>query len=361
MRAVRIPGIWLCLALVLGSPAEIRSGTPDGDGAGGAPSESAIAARIREAWSELHRLKKTATPEVTRERQRQLAQQLFSDYLRLPESTAGQQALASAFRIWGDAADAAAIEGALGQVDRGSRHWVTLLRSARSAFVARDRIEDFRERAAALAAEITEATVAAAVWIDLGRDFRDAGEPERAADCFRQALAREPGPSLAATADAALRAIDRLAPGREAPLFTAVALGGKHVELKGLRGRAVVLQFWSVECKDCYPELDRLQRLREAHPRSRLELVSVALDSDVEVVRKTVEARGADWLQIVEEPQDGPGRLARLYEVRALPQAYLLDRSGGIVLGTSDGVALEAAVAELLAEEAASSGRLSAN
>jgi hypothetical protein len=229
-------------------------------------------------------------------------------------------------------------------------HWETLLRSARPAFRDRGRLDEFREISARLAGEIADAEVAAGVWIALGRDYRDAGDEQRAADCFRRALARDPGPSLSATARAALREIDRLAAGRRAPAFSAVDLWGSEFRSGELRGRAVLLQFWSVDCEGCFRELDRLQGIRASYPRSRLELITVALESDREVVLRIVEGRKADWVTICEPPRDGGTPLERLFEVRELPQAFLIDAEGRIVLGTADGAELEAALADLLAE-----------
>lgn len=310
---------------------------------------SHTADRIREAWAEIQRLKRTA-PAAEAERQQQLfAKEFFDFYLAHPETTPGQQALATAFRMWSNTGDHASIETAMGRVERGSPHWVQLIELARPAYIAAERRDEYREMVARLAGELTDPDVAAEVWLILGRDYRSFADLDRAADCFRSAIALEAHPRLVDAAQTALRALDRLAIGKVAPRFSSTDLQGRPVSLSELEGKFVLLVFWSSKCTACLPELDHLRWVRAAYPADQLALIGVALDARADPVRRFVDVRGMDWPQIFDgQALDGP--VPRLYEVREGPRSFLIDPDGLIVARDISGQELDALLAERLPE-----------
>ncbi|MGH2409922.1 MAG: SurA N-terminal domain-containing protein, partial [Chloroflexota bacterium] len=72
--------------------------------------------------------------------------------------------------------------------------------------------------------------------------------------------------------------------GHPAPPFVAVDLAGRAVSLADLRGKAVVLDFWTTPCLDCQGDLPLLLALSRTHPH----LVVVALDrqEDAATIRR---------------------------------------------------------------------------
>ncbi len=61
----------------------------------------------------------------------------------------------------------------MARVDRGSRHWVQLIRLARPAFVTMERLEDYRTIVIELAAELTDPKVASEVFRNILDRWRD--------------------------------------------------------------------------------------------------------------------------------------------------------------------------------------------
>jgi peroxiredoxin len=313
----------------------------------GAAGETEPSERMREAWAEIHRLQREGESAEAERKQVAFAAEFFEFYLTETESTPGQQALATAFRMWGRAGDDGAIEAAMARVDRGSRYWVQLIRLARPAFVTMERLEDYRTIVTELAAELTDPKVASEVWITLGRDFRSSGDLQQAGDCFQHAVALDADPQSVSTAKTALIAMDRLAVGRTAPGFTATDLQERRVSLSDLEGRFVFLLFWSAASTECLAEIDHLRWVRAAYPRERLELIGVALDAHADDAKRIVEERKIDWPQIHDEQAlDGP--VARLYEVRQAPRSYLIDPEGRIVARDIGGEDLDSLLAQLL-------------
>jgi peroxiredoxin len=54
-----------------------------------------------------------------------------------------------------------------------------------------------------------------------------------------------------------------LRPGQTAPTFTAASLDGKLYDLNKLKGKVVVVTFWSTRCAICHSELPKLNQLAD--------------------------------------------------------------------------------------------------
>lgn len=117
-----------------------------------------------------------------------------------------------------------------------------------------------------------------------------------------------------------------------------------------LRGRVVLLDFWASWCAPCLAAIPDLQQLQRLTGDGRFVLLGVALDTGPrrDLVR-FVRTREMGWPQLW-DGRGFSGKLARRFEVEALPRTVLLDREGRIVAVDLRGPALEAAVRTVLGE-----------
>jgi thiol-disulfide isomerase/thioredoxin len=132
--------------------------------------------------------------------------------------------------------------------------------------------------------------------------------------------------------------------------------GGEELTLADLRGRIVVLDFWTFCCVNCLHVLDELRELEEKH-RDTVVIVGVhspkfVHEAEHAAVVDAVERYG------VEHPVLDDPRLAtwQQYAVRAWPTLVVIDPEGYVVAqhaGEGHAHALERLVAELEAEHAA--------
>lgn len=116
---------------------------------------------------------------------------------------------------------------------------------------------------------------------------------------------------------------------RTAPEIDLPLLDGRTLALKELRGRPVVLAFWSPTCAPCVEELPDLVRLyRELAPRG-LELVAVSMPYDPPLaVQAFVRERGVPYPVAL----DVDGRVAGAFEeIKVIPTTLLIDPKGHIV------------------------------
>jgi peroxiredoxin len=121
-----------------------------------------------------------------------------------------------------------------------------------------------------------------------------------------------------------------LLPGHAAPDFTFQDVDGRPRKLSDLRGKVVLLDFWSTSCAPCVFEAPKLVELHRRFRDQGFEIVGVVSDDTPEEVRAFTGEKGMTWPQAV---QDGSGPISLLYRVLGMPQYYLLDRNGKILTG----------------------------
>jgi peroxiredoxin len=118
-----------------------------------------------------------------------------------------------------------------------------------------------------------------------------------------------------------------------APDFTLKTLDGRTVRLQDLRGKVVLLNFWATWCAPCREEMPALETLaRELGPRG-LTVVGVNFKESKPDVEAFVRQHELGFRMLL----DGEGRLAKRYQVYALPVTLLVDRRG-MVVGTVVGI-----------------------
>src|SRR5688572_16889953 len=68
--------------------------------------------------------------------------------------------------------------------------------------------------------------------------------------------------------------------GKPAPDFALKTLDGREVTLSGLRGKAVVVNFWATWCAPCKVEMPWLAELQKKHGEHGVEIIGVTMDDD---------------------------------------------------------------------------------
>ena len=109
-----------------------------------------------------------------------------------------------------------------------------------------------------------------------------------------------------------------------------VLLDGRTISLASLRGRPVLVSFWSTSCVPCVEELPDLIRLyKEWQPRG-FELIAVAMPYDPpSLVQQFVQQRGVPYPVAL----DLDGKVTTAFGgVPYVPAAFLLAPSGRIEL-----------------------------
>ncbi len=135
--------------------------------------------------------------------------------------------------------------------------------------------------------------------------------------------------------------------GALAPNFSAPDPNGKLLALNDVKGKLTLVDFWAAWCRPCRAENPNLVRVYEKYHDKGLSIIGVSLDKKAEDWKKAIEDDGLNWNHVSNIAYFDDA-IAKLYNVDAIPAAFLLDENGVIVAKNLRGPALETKVAELL-------------
>lgn len=117
-------------------------------------------------------------------------------------------------------------------------------------------------------------------------------------------------------------------------------INGKRIALSSLKGKYVLLAFWSAASPDCISENLELKSLYSKYRNKGFEIYQINLDLNEETWRKAVKFDELPWISVREDDPSNPVN-ARIYNVKILPANYLYDKNGEIIASNLHGKALQ--------------------
>lgn len=114
--------------------------------------------------------------------------------------------------------------------------------------------------------------------------------------------------------------------GSAAPDFALKSATGRNVRLSELRGQVVLINFWASWCAPCREELPLLEKLHARYGAAGFSLLAVNLDAEranAETLLKRLAVR-------LTPLYDADKRVARLYDIDAMPATVIVDRDGRV-------------------------------
>lgn len=135
--------------------------------------------------------------------------------------------------------------------------------------------------------------------------------------------------------------------GQKAPEFTAPGVDGNEIALTDVLGKVTLVDFWAAWCKPCRRENPNVVAAYKKYHDKGLNIIGVSLDRKAEAWKKAIQDDGLNWNHVshVKYFQDP---VAKLYNIDAIPAAFLLDENGVIVAKNLRGQELHNKIAELL-------------
>jgi len=135
--------------------------------------------------------------------------------------------------------------------------------------------------------------------------------------------------------------------GAVAPNFSAPTPTGETLALNDIKGKATLIDFWAAWCRPCRAENPNVLKVYNKYHDKGLNIIGVSLDKTAEAWKKAIADDGLTWNHVSNVAYFNDA-IAKMYNVDAIPAAFLLDENGVIVAKNLRGPALEAKVAELL-------------
>jgi thiol-disulfide isomerase/thioredoxin len=107
------------------------------------------------------------------------------------------------------------------------------------------------------------------------------------------------------------------------------ALDGREVNLVKLKGKVVLVEFWSTSCGPCIAEMPMVKGLYEKFHNRGFEVVAISLDEKESALRRFIKEKELPWPQHF----DGKGwenQFAARYGIFAIPTMWLVDKEGNL-------------------------------
>ena len=117
-------------------------------------------------------------------------------------------------------------------------------------------------------------------------------------------------------------------------------ISGNRVALSSLKGKYVLLTFWSVQSGDCVQENLQLKEYYKLYNKKGFEIYQINLDENEDDWRKAVKFDELPWISTREDDPKNP-KNAIIFNVKTLPTNYLFDKGTQIIASNIHGKALQ--------------------
>ena len=114
--------------------------------------------------------------------------------------------------------------------------------------------------------------------------------------------------------------------GKATPALAGADLEGRAVDLKEMRGRVVLVNFWATWCDPCKAEMPSLQRLHANSPGKPLDVLTVNYGEFPQKISQFLE-RERIVLPVLLDTQK---EAARDWGVGGLPMTFIVDAKGRV-------------------------------
>ncbi len=111
------------------------------------------------------------------------------------------------------------------------------------------------------------------------------------------------------------------------PQFGGQTLGAEPLTMAELRGKVVLVNFWTSWCLECRPEMPVLERLHREFASRGLAIIGINARESKETVRRYATELGLTF-RLVLDPE---GKITALYGVIGLPTTFVVGRDGRAV------------------------------
>jgi peroxiredoxin len=125
-----------------------------------------------------------------------------------------------------------------------------------------------------------------------------------------------------------------------------VDVNGKRIALSSQKGKYVLLTFWSVRSNDCITENIQLKEYYKLYKKKGFEIYQINIDENENDWKSAVKFDELPWISTREDDPSNPVN-ARLFNVKALPTNYLIDKEGKIIASNLHGKALQIKLQQL--------------
>ncbi|WP_162273219.1 redoxin domain-containing protein [Rubripirellula obstinata] len=134
--------------------------------------------------------------------------------------------------------------------------------------------------------------------------------------------------------------------GQPAPRFKTQTVDQRKFDLKSLKGRVVVVDFWTTTCKACLAGMPTVKKVTDRYSKKGVVLLEINTGQDLETVQDFLKDTGIEMNILMDEE----GKIADGFIADAIPQTVLIGKDG-LVESVHLGFAGEEALEKRLTDE----------
>jgi len=156
-------------------------------------------------------------------------------------------------------------------------------------------------------------------------DYEYTGKPDQARALAKELIAGE-GPEKYKTW--AKGFLNRLDSANRPINLKFTALDGREVDLTQLKGKVVLVDFWSTDCSFCLKELPRVKAAYDQFHGAGLEVIGISCDTGREKLNRFIREKGLPWPQYFDGNGQEDNKMAQAFGVDGIPHMFLVDKKG---------------------------------
>lgn len=118
-------------------------------------------------------------------------------------------------------------------------------------------------------------------------------------------------------------------PAKPAATLALPALTGGTTDLKQMRGKVVLVNYWATWCPPCRKELPSMNRLSERLAGKPFVILGVNAGDSAEDIRAFLEKVPVNFPIVLDED----GKSLKPWQVFAFPTSYVVDKQGRVRMG----------------------------
>jgi thiol-disulfide isomerase/thioredoxin len=124
-------------------------------------------------------------------------------------------------------------------------------------------------------------------------------------------------------------------------------INGKRITLSSLKGKYVLVTFWSVISQDCLTENQVFKDIYKTYNKKGFEIYQINVDENEFTWRDAIRYEEIPWISVRE---DNSAKISNvlLYNIQSLPANYLYDKKGNIIGKNIHGISLRYKLEQLL-------------
>ena len=160
--------------------------------------------------------------------------------------------------------------------------------------------------------------------LQIGEAHLGRGDVEKARTLAREVVEAKPEAELKEAAEQLLAKLGRVGQ----PLnIKFKAVDGRDVDVAGMKGKVVLVDFWATWCGPCMAELPKVKATYDKLHDKGFEIVGISFDRDVEKLKQVVAREKMAWPQYFEGQGEG-NKYGEEFGISGIPTMWLVDKKG---------------------------------